>query len=195
MTWIQTYDNQAFDLVNPVPEQINFEVLATVLARTLRFGGHTRIPYTVAQHCVLGADAIWVAYKDKTLSAAFLLHDCHEAIIGDDTTPKVDALVEIAGKDGHVIRHAIKTMKNNLDAAIYTAAKMQWPLDPETHAVVKSYDIRMCKMERDFHLGTPPHRWGETYEQAEPIEGLDLEAWSEEFSKYTWLDAFRMYCP
>ena len=58
--WIQTGTGRALDLMAPTAAMIDLETdVAEALAREPRFGGHVRGgPYSVAQHMVLGADAI-----------------------------------------------------------------------------------------------------------------------------------------
>lgn len=76
------------DLESPKPEDISLPVIATVLSRICRFGGHTPEFYTVAEHSVLcveiGRDHF--AYDDEILRA-ILLHDAAEAYVGDLIAP------------------------------------------------------------------------------------------------------------
>jgi hypothetical protein len=63
------------------------EDIAYALAHTFRFGGHT--PITVAQHCLAVCNKM-----PYTLKLAGLLHDAHEAYIGDLVTPLKRLLAE-----------------------------------------------------------------------------------------------------
>ena len=74
---ITTLDGTTFDVLNPTPEMIVPETLATVLGRTCRFGGHCKPFYTVAQHSVLVCSLV-----PKELRLEALLHDAHEAYSG-----------------------------------------------------------------------------------------------------------------
>lgn len=80
MTWIQTLDGKAFDLLRPDPKVIDPHVLAVVLSRICRFGGHCIAYYSVAQHSWL-VESI-VTEDDPELRLAALLHDAHEAYWG-----------------------------------------------------------------------------------------------------------------
>jgi hypothetical protein len=199
--WIQTLQGHAFDLLNPTPDMVDFDTIATVLARVPRFGGHTtgRGILSVAQHCEQGAWAILRDTGRRDWAAAFLLHDGHETYIGDIPTPVRNALVHIAGLHScfarNVVIDAISELKWRIDAAIYTRAGIPWPLDSETADVVKVYDIRMLRTERDARLSVPPHAWGAVYERAEPLQGVDCGPWGEELAARMYSVAARELLP
>ena len=77
------------DLSNPKESDVNICFIAQALSRIPRFNGLTGDygTYSVAQHCVIGADAMYKATGDKELALRFLLHDAHEAFLGDITRP------------------------------------------------------------------------------------------------------------
>lgn len=164
MTWLQTASGRAFDLLAPDWRDVDFDEMAGVLARLARFTGHVGSgPYSVAQHCVIGADAVFAETHDQEAAAAFLLHDAHEAYLGDIATPIVQAL-------GGIAQHEIAALKRRLDVAIFRAAGMgEKGLPGPVAGLVKSYDLRLLKTERQHLLGPTPMRWHESIEQAEPI--------------------------
>lgn len=92
--WIQTRTGRALDLMAPTADMIDLEHdVAEALAKEPRFAGHTQGgPYSVAQHCVLGVDAILAQTGSLALARAFLLHDAHEAYCKDIMTPLAKAL-------------------------------------------------------------------------------------------------------
>lgn len=195
--WVQTVNSGAVCLVNPKIEQVKFEAIALGLARCARFAGHTIKFYSVAQHLAAGAEAVLRDTGRRDWAAAYLLHDAHEAYIGDDTSPKMLALASVADQlygSGEIIRRTFRSLKNRLDSVIYPAAGILWPLDPETHHIVKEYDLRMCRTERDLLMTTPPHPWADVLEQAEPIEGVDLEFWWEDRAYSTWMEMLEELC-
>ena len=77
------------DLSTPKESDVNICFIAQALSRIPRFNGLTGDygTYSVAQHCVIGADAMYKATGDKELALSFLLHDAHEAFLGDITRP------------------------------------------------------------------------------------------------------------
>lgn len=200
-TWIQTLGGNWLDLANPDPAHINFRHVAMVLARVCRFAGHTeRGPYSVAQHCVEGAKAILRDGHGRDAAAAFLLHDAHEAYIGDMPTPLVGALMHYAKDDdtlmmdsnrkaGFVVSRAIQSIKIELDTAIYMAAGVHYP-GPH-YTLVKLYDLAMLRTERDARLAPPPASWMDAVENAVPVEGCDLYPWSEDVARSAYMEMLR----
>jgi len=96
MTYVQTYSGAAFDyeqLLLGKNQPIRLEDLAWSLSGCLRFNCHTRIPWSVAQHCLL-VDHIVTALPATHLVA--LLHDAHEAYTGD-LHPTIKKMIYGAG--------------------------------------------------------------------------------------------------
>src|ERR1039458_2829532 len=79
---IRTYSGLIFWPLNPDPALIRIEDIAHSLAHQCRFGGHSRVFYSVAQHSVRVSeicateDALWG-----------LLHDASEAYLVDVPAP------------------------------------------------------------------------------------------------------------
>lgn len=200
--WMQALGSVAFDLVNPTPDMINFRTIATVLARVPRYAGQTEDGVlSVAQHCSEGA---WAVLRDtgrRDWAAAFLLHDAHEYLMGDIATPVAQALGAISNeRQGvawaeNVVSDAIKQLKWRLDTAIYAAADITWPLESMCYDVVKVYDLRMCRTERDARLAPSPYAWCDGVERAEPVAGCDLRPWSEERAGREFRRALQEFLP
>jgi hypothetical protein len=79
--WIVTASGRQVNLLDPDPESIVIEDIALALARLNRFTGHTLTFYCVAQHSVL------VSEQCRRSPLAGLLHDAHEAYLGDVSRP------------------------------------------------------------------------------------------------------------
>lgn len=93
MTWIVTADGHECSLEFPVHADYNIGRIAHSLAQINRFNGHAARPYSVAEHSIL----VWeIAKHELKLDAngqmAALMHDAHEAFIGDITTPMKELL-------------------------------------------------------------------------------------------------------
>jgi hypothetical protein len=78
---IQVRSGGVFDPLDPNPADVYVEDIARSLSQRVRFGGHGRRFYSVAEHSVhvsraCGGDAFWG-----------LLHDASEAYLGDLVTP------------------------------------------------------------------------------------------------------------
>lgn len=93
--WIQTYDGRKFDLVNGKYTDIDPVTIARVLSRKCRFGGHSSVFYSVAQHSVHVSDLI-EDRQNVQLRLAALLHDAHEVYsgFGDVVSPAKHLLAD-----------------------------------------------------------------------------------------------------
>jgi 5'-deoxynucleotidase YfbR-like HD superfamily hydrolase len=80
--WIQTFTGRKFFPLDASPRQVYIEDIAHALALVNRYGGHTREPYSVAQH------SVYVSLHCDPVDALWgLLHDASEAYIGDVVRP------------------------------------------------------------------------------------------------------------
>lgn len=195
MTWLQTASGKAFDLMAPTPEMVCFDIdVPEALARMPRFTGHIRQgPYSVAQHCVAGAAALLREGMVPGTALAFLLHDAHEAYIGDIATPIAQALVEWAGRqasecEGGALAaeqarlgmlEALFTLKRKADEAIHAAAGVRFPLEPWRKDAVQDADLRMLAAERRLFFGPSPRPWPDRIEKASSIRlaGNETRVW------------------
>lgn len=202
MTWLQTASGSAFDLLDPRPEDVHFAVdVAEALARIARFTGHVRSgPYSVAQHSVIGADALFAETHRPELAAAYLLHDAHEAYVGDIATPIAQALAQWALAammcGDTAVRDGLRDLKARIDKAIHRAAGMAWPLPAEIRAKVKLMDLRMLATERRHLLGPSPMPWAVAIETAEPVPlrgKLTVWPWPKAAEEYRI--RLTRYCP
>lgn len=198
MTWVQTYSRVAFDLAAPRAEDIRLDDLAHSLAYQCRFGGHTRLHVSVAQHSVMVAAAMLHATGDRHAAAHALLHDAHECYLGDIKQPVKALLAAVAPG-------AVKAIERRIDAAIFTWAG----LDPDrlAHevAIVKLLDLRALFTERDRYMGPPTSPWvGEGEFQLfdrDDFEGGDLawgvlsSPWRPEIAEPAFRYAFSVLLP
>ncbi len=97
MTVIQVATGRLLDVASLKSWEVELEDIATALSNLCRFTGHVREFYSVAQHCfevsrlaeVLAQKSLnqnipnWATFVGKR----GLLHDAHEAYIGDVATP------------------------------------------------------------------------------------------------------------
>lgn len=153
-------NGKGIDLFDPKPEDIDFAVIAEHLAKTKRYNGATPgREYSVAQHSVLCANAALDATGDRTLAAYCLLHDGHEAYLGDDTTPKKMLIAQICEGFGVLKEHVLSAFDlapYRFDHAIHTAAGLQWPPSSGLQAAIKRYDMILFKTEwRDLMENWP----------------------------------------
>ncbi|PNG24962.1 phosphohydrolase [Methylocella silvestris] len=87
--WVRLLSGKRLDLLNPTPFDWEDSDLATGLARTYRWGGHSAwdLPLSVAQHSllVLALRRLWhPAVDDPRADLRELLHDADEGLLGFD---------------------------------------------------------------------------------------------------------------
>lgn len=180
--WKQTYSGRAFPMTGFTALDIDlYRDVAEGLARVCRFGGHVPgNPYSVAQHCVIGADAALEETRDANIAAYVLLHDAHEFVFGDMTTPVAKWLTLIERElfgSSEVVRTLIATAKARLDSAIWRAAGL--PPPGKIHrAAVDDFDVRLLATEQRQLLMPAPKSWGEAVDKAKPLRLRGrLSAW------------------
>jgi len=178
MHWMQQSDGKAFDLLDPKPSSISIEVIAKHLSQINRFTGATKFPYSVAQHSVLVSRMCRYGFK-----MAGLLHDGHEAFLGDISTP----VKEMLG------REKIRAISDRIDLAICHAL-----LDDPAYAEqlwsphVKEVDTRMMETERLALL--PPCEW--EWEWTEGVQPYDMviTRWSPDDAEALFLHEYEKLC-
>ena len=177
--WVQTISGRRVDLLDPDPADIGIDDIAWALSRIPRFNGHTRFAYSVAQHCVLGAQYLHHQPGAKTTRNAliFLLHDAHEAYIGDITTPAAEAFCDAR----------LHVVKYHLDCAIWKAVTGEvWTTRLPLACEVADIDLRMLRTERDQLCAPPPQSWGAAIDAAVPIPTMICEHTGEQ-ARQSWL--------
>lgn len=163
------FDGTVMDLASPQAEDIDFGEMANTLSKIARFNGrHAGIAYSVAQHSVMGADALYNETGDGLIAGYFLLHDGHEYLVGDVSRPMVlltqlmmgfclaDRGILPSGEaGGGIVRDAIERGKLMLDGVIYRAANLLPPEQaPYYLRHVKAMDERMLVAECRALYGT-----------------------------------------
>ncbi|TJV33912.1 MAG: hypothetical protein E5X87_11425 [Mesorhizobium sp.] len=160
MVPIVMLDGQIADLADMKADQVDFAHIAAALSKTARFAGrHRGGALSVAQHCVMGADALFRESGDGVLAGYFLLHDAHEYLLGDISRPAVldidlktaEYLIEngVPAAVAHgAVAHGVKRSKLALDAPIIEAAQLP-PISrmPLYARQVAEMDERMCMAE------------------------------------------------
>lgn len=147
MSWIQTSTGQRFDLSNPSQAQVSLSDIAHALGHLCRFNGHTYMPYSVARHSLLVAELVPPEHRLQAL-----LHDAHEAYIGDMSTPLKWILPEY------------RAIEKPIWGAVATAFGIPEELAPE----VNHADRVMLMTERRDLLTHCPEPWDEDLEAVKP---------------------------
>lgn len=151
-------DGTVLDLARPSPAEVDFRDFAGRLSRIARFNGVPQVgAYSVAQHSLHGAQALLAEGAGEMLAALFLLHDAHEALIGDLPTPFQHLLEAVHGPG---VRASIGRIKTAWDEAIYEAAGLPGPSawKASWHTVIDTMDRRMMQAEARDLLGEQAQR-------------------------------------
>ena len=143
MTWTQTYSGHRFDILNPDRDAIVIEDIAHSLALINRFNGHTKWPYSVAQHSVLVSQLVPEQY-----ALHGLMHDAAEAYLGDIPKPW-KSYVSIRGVD-------IGDIEADIDDAIHERFGLLGGMPEEVWAA----DFAALWTERSA-LMPSEHDWGD----------------------------------
>lgn len=105
-----TVSGKRVDLAAPDWRDIDIGDLARGLSLVNRFAGQSRRPFSSAQHSLVVAE---LAHPRARLPA--LLHDAHEALTGEWTTPAIEA-VRLLGGEGAAL--GLRKLRRGLDIAI-----------------------------------------------------------------------------
>ena len=111
MTWMITNTGRAHHLAG-IGQQFNvpcIEEVAHALAQINRFTGHARRPYSVAEHSMLVATIAAGEGASPVQQLAALLHDAHEAYVGDLASPAKWAI----GTSWEVFEHSQASAVHN----------------------------------------------------------------------------------
>ena len=80
---IQTISGRWVDPLAPRPEELDIGDIAQALSNQCRFGGHSRVFYSVAQHSAIVSDLVMERGGSPEAGLAALLHDAGEAYLVD----------------------------------------------------------------------------------------------------------------
>jgi hypothetical protein len=139
-------DGSRRDLAAPCEEEIDLYEIAAVLSKLPRYNAALAgAGFSIAQHSVMGAQALRRETDEPILAALFLLHDAHEFLIGDQTSPH-QQLFEAVNPG---FRAARKRIADAWDEAIYAACALPPPAAWRTSwaKAVKDMDMRMLSAE------------------------------------------------
>ncbi|RKP48438.1 metal-dependent phosphohydrolase [Trinickia fusca] len=137
---VLTFSGGLYNLLEPELSQISILDIAHSLSNLCRFGGHSRVFYSVAQHSVLVSMSV---RSDLQFDA--LLHDAAEALVGDVPKP-----LKMLLPDYQVIERRV-------ESALFARFGITYPLAGE----IKIADKRVLHTElRDLTFNEPAN-WDE----------------------------------
>jgi hypothetical protein len=178
--YIQTVSGRWVNPFEPDPAQLDASDIARALANQCRFGGHSRVFYSVAQHSVIVSRVVEERGGDVEDVFAALMHDASEAYLGDMPHPI---------KHRSALGAAFREAEAGLEETIRERFKIKANV-PE----VKRVDRALLATERRTFSAESWH-WPEL-DDVEPLD-LELTAWppdkaADEFARrYAELEARR----
>lgn len=152
-TRMQLWTGGWLDTANPRPEDIQIEDIAHSLSLTCRYGGHCKVFYSVAEHCVAVSR---VVPREHQLWG--LLHDAAEAYVRDIPSPLKPLLPGYEEVENKVMR----------------AICIRFGLPLEMPSIIRVADKRVLMAEQPIFMGKQVFDWGYREEPAEvDLLGLD----------------------
>lgn len=156
MTRILTNSGLWFDFNYPQVDQVCLHDIAHALSRICRFGGHTYVHYSVAQHSVVVADLVRDHGYSTLMQKHGLLHDAHEAMTGDIVSPLKDLLI------------GIKPIELRIDEVIrqaFAIPAISW----HDRNVIKTFDKMAYEIERGSGLTYHDPTFKEAHRKIVPL--------------------------
>ncbi len=199
--WIQTFSGGQFWPVDPRASEADIESIAHALSQQVRFAGHTREPYNIAQHSVLvslRAEELAQGYGNpcrgnaayaEMVAAWGLLHDASEAYCVDIPRPLKKYLT------------GYEEIEARVQAVICTRFALPFSMPPEVHQAdndVLAAEARdlypKAKRPADWRLTNEPapcriRRWdaAPAWLRAVPLLGRWLGPWSPRYAEARFL--------
>lgn len=179
MTWMITATGRTHHLAG-IGQQFNvptIEEIAHALAQINRFTGHAKRPYSVAEHSMLVATIAAGEGASPVQQLAALLHDAHEAYVGDVSSPLKWAL----GLQWDMLEH-------NQEMAVHNALGIRSAMVAH-RAKIKRWDLIALATERRDLLKWDPatsEPWAILDTPGDEVQPIDLRLDAELRYTTTW---------
>lgn len=152
--WLQTYSGIAFDLLEPTPEM--------VVALQCRFAGHTREPYSIAQHSVLVSTAL-------PGSLAFCMTRRRRTSLTFKGLMRHSTLSRTSSYD---------MIEEHIQRAIFQRYDTMWPSRSEW-AEIKKADLTVLAAELRDLKKIPPKAWDDLNGIVPLPDRINVWSWQE----------------
>ena len=148
--WMQTYSGGQFFYEPGQPKEISIVDIARSLSRLPRFLGHSNNFISVAEHSLAVMQMAQYDGRGTHLQLLALLHDAHEAYIGDVPAPLCAYLQDRYAIDLGSFKHALQD-------DILRALEIDLPT-PAEDEMLKTYDLVALAAERKLAMPSN-HKW------------------------------------
>lgn len=165
------------DLAMLRPGDFAGSMIAEALSKINRFTGHSRLPWSVAAHSLL----VEALCPTKALKGWALLHDAHEAFLGDITTPALELIC--ASGSPVAVQNAIHNAKGRVDRAIGSA----WSCAPQPMSLeIRRADWIALQAERLYLFKEPLPAELTEQDRQDAARGADLIPGLPHGSDWLW---------
>lgn len=165
--WMLTASGRQYYPLDPRPEDVHIEDIATALSKQCRFGGHTNVPYSVAEHSY---HCSFLVAREHALQA--LLHDATEAYVVDVPRP---------------LKIALGAVYSGIEQRNWLAICAALGVSCEMHPSVKAADDAMLLAERAQLMPMSGPAWNVPGTAAD----IAIPAWSWYRARNAFLDRYR----
>ncbi|GAB4368227.1 MAG: hypothetical protein Kow00114_27390 [Kiloniellaceae bacterium] len=179
---ILTVSGRRWFLGAPDAARLHWPDVAEHLAKINRHIGATVLPISVAEHCCRVSEIL-----PPRLKPYGLLHDAHEAYLGDTIGPLKDMLRQEYG-DGMLLDR----LEARHDQVIHTAAGLPFPLSAADKALLKQADETMFATEvRDLKPAAGPRDLA----RLTAFHPEVIRPWPWPKAAERWLECLHAFCP
>ena len=167
--YIETYTGIKFDFLNPKVEQIDIEDIAHSLAVQVRFTGHCKEFYSIAEHSINVMDIVPPEHKLWAL-----LHDAGEAYLTDVASP---------------IKKYLTNYKQ-MEKKIMDVICDKFGLDHDMPPIVHEHDMQLLSVESHHLMTSQGLDWEVNKNIIKTIPNFKLECYNPNMAKEFFLEEF-----
>ena len=130
--YIEVYGGDKFCFDDISKNEVDIKVIAHALSLQCRYAGHCKVFYSVAEHSVLMADALYESTGEASVAFEALMHDATEAYVTDIPRPMKAVLPDF----------------KRMEDEVYKLIADKFDLPPQISELVKKADSQIVKDER-----------------------------------------------
>lgn len=188
--YVLTGTGRKIFVLNPRPDDIDLMDIGIPLTREPRYAGHSRFPFSVAQHSLVVAGL--VSFRCEREGLGFnphihlqaLLHDATEAYLKDIPKP-VKLTMQLMMPEGQ------KSPYDILEERWNAAIMQHFGLESNHHVFVKDADLMACAAEKRDIMPYDATPW-EGISDLNPSESLVTQRKKEEDVLETFISTARL---
>ena len=176
-TKIETYSGRFFDYLNQSQFDMDPPSIAHALGNICRYTGHSRFFYSVAAHSLLCEEIAHMRELSLRVRLLCLVHDAHEAYVGDVNTPLKLAM-----------NGAFFAIESNAEAVAHSVLSVPLPSLADRHTV-KCVDLIALATEAYCLMPSRGIGWNIP---EKPVAGIRVECLQPEEGAAKWLNTYRV---